>query len=310
QEESTLQQEESTVEPRKTREERVAIFKREIKQNRVKVARLREDGTVYYSYIATRSLWLRMCREEWGATHEETATLVKGLRHMFVIEICGTDLGCGVILRDSARCPIVALSRVFTDYVSQFYFELQGVSLGLKLAMKYKIRHFDMICTSHGIAQYVMLTLRNKCCCSRPRDDDPKNPEKKKFYCVECSRSLLDELDEGRNVDKISRLMDEIFYDALECRDYITFGLRASELSRMKAVCHLANSGIDQELRLPDIEEDENLVDILYKDVYRHVSKEEMVVQQQQLMLQKQQRKMVDIYNKEVFSYVYKTAMQ
>ncbi|KAI3890576.1 hypothetical protein MKX03_036124, partial [Papaver bracteatum] len=250
-----------------------------------------DDGTVYYSYISARSLWLRICREKWGATHEETITLVSSRPYLFVIEICGTDLGCGVILRDIARCPIVALSRVFDDYVSQFYFELQGVSLGLKLAMKYKIRHFDMICTSNGIAQYVMLTLRNKCFCPPPRDKDIENPEKKKYYCVECSRRRLDWMVKGRNADKIARLMDEIFYDALDCEDYVTFYLRSTELSRVKVVCHLANSGMDQELRLPDIEEDEKLVEILYKDVYGHVSnKKEMVLQKQQLMLKKQQR--------------------
>ncbi|KAI3934129.1 hypothetical protein MKW92_029842 [Papaver armeniacum] len=245
-----------------------------------------------------------MCCEEWGATHEETITLVNNRRHMFDIEVCGTDFGCGVILRDSARCPIIALSRgVFDDYISQVYFELQGVSLGLKLAMKYKIRHFDMICTSHGIAQYVMLTLRNKCYCPPPRDG-PKNAAKNTYYCVECSRTRLNRIVERENTDKIERLMDEIFHDALECEDYVTFDLRATELSRLKAVCHLANSGVDQELRLPDIEEDEKLVEILYKDVYCHISNdEEMVLQQQQLMLKRQQREMVDIHNKEVYSY-------
>ncbi|KAI3865790.1 hypothetical protein MKX03_015882 [Papaver bracteatum] len=274
--------EESTVEPRKTREQREAIYKREFSQNCVKVPRLSEGGTVTYGYIPTRSFWMRICREEWGVTDEETTALIKGRPHHFYIEICGLHMSCGVILRDSGRSPIVAVSRVFDDYGSQFYYDLQGVSVGLKLAMKYQIRNFSMVCTSEYIPQYVMQSWERKNECSCPPRDDPENLDKKKYYCVECSRWLLDEIDEGGNAGKILPLIDEIFYDALEFKGFIYFNMSVAELSRAKAVCYLANSGMDQELRLPEIEEDEKLVEILYKDVYGHVSEEE-VLQKQRL---------------------------
>ncbi|KAI3890569.1 hypothetical protein MKX03_036117, partial [Papaver bracteatum] len=237
-----------------------------------------EGGTVTYSYIPTRSFWMRMCREEWGVTDEETTALIKGRPHHFYIEMCGLHMRCGVILRNSARSPIVAVSRVFDDYGSQFYYDLQGVSVGLKLAMKYKIRNFSMVCTSEYIPQYVMQSWRRKNNCRCPPRDDPLNPEKKKYYCVECSRSLLDANGQGgKNAGKILALIDEIFYDALEFEGFIYFNMSVAEMSRAKAVCYLANSGMDQELRLPEIEEDEKLVEILYKDVYGHVSEEEVL---------------------------------
>ncbi|XP_026431675.1 uncharacterized protein LOC113328902 isoform X1 [Papaver somniferum] len=283
----THSKEVSTVEPRKTREQREAIYKREFSQNCVKAARLSERGTVIYRYIPTRSFWMRMCREEWGVTLEETTTLIKDNRsHHFYIDICGSYMGYGVILRDSMKNPIVALSSILDHHISQFYSDLQGVSEGLKLAIKYNIRHFVMVCSSDYIPQYVMLSWAKKDECSCPARDDPDNPEKKKSYCVDCSRSLLHEIGEKGNAGKILPLIDEIFYDALEFKGFIYFNMHTDELSRLKAVCHLANSGMEQELRLPEIEEDEKLAEILYKDVYRHISEEE-VVQYQQLMLQK-----------------------
>ncbi|KAI3881246.1 hypothetical protein MKW92_003403 [Papaver armeniacum] len=224
---------------------------------------------------------MRFCREEWGVTDEETTTLIRICRsHHFYIEICGSHMGCGVILRDSMRNPIVALSSVLYDDVSQFYSDLKGVSVGLKLAMKYNIHNFGMVCTSEDIPQYVMRSWEQKNECSCPARDDHENPGKKKYYCVECSRSLLDEIGEGRNAGKILQLIDEIFSDALEFEGFIYFNMHSDELSTLKAVYHLANSKMDQELTLPEIEEDEKLVEILYKDVYPHIS-EEAVVQQQ-----------------------------
>ncbi|XP_026442991.1 uncharacterized protein LOC113342778 [Papaver somniferum] len=234
----------STVEPRKTREQREAIYKREFSQNCVKVARLSECGTIIYRYIPTRSFWMRTCREEWGVTLEETTTLIKdNPSHHFYIDICGSYMGYGVILRDSMMNPIVALSSILDHHISQFYSDLQGVSEGLKLAIKYNIRNFVMVCTSEYIPQYVMRSWEQKNECSCPARDVPDNPEKKKSYCVDCSRSSLDEIDEEGNAGEILPLIDEIFYDALEFEGFIYFNMHTDELSRLKAVCHLANSG-------------------------------------------------------------------
>ncbi|MCL7036343.1 hypothetical protein MKW94_001811 [Papaver nudicaule] len=184
-------------------------------------------------------------------------------------------MGYGVTVRDfMMKNPIVAISRVVDGYVFPFYHELQGVSLGLKLAMKYKIIHFDFICTSEDVYGYVMRTWWRKHRCGCPLRDNPKNPREKKRYCVKCSEWILSGMGERKNADKILPLIDEISCDALELarEGYIDLYMMPirTKLSSAKAVLHLANLGIDQELRLLEIEKDEEIAEILYKEVYGH----------------------------------------
>ncbi|KAI3886223.1 hypothetical protein MKW92_018607, partial [Papaver armeniacum] len=252
-----------------------------------------ENGTVGYVLIPTRSFWLRMCRQEWGITHEETKTVIKDLpgRHLFRIEICGSNVGFGVILRDSMRSPIVAISRVSDDSVSRFYHELQGLSLGLNLAVKYRIFYLNIICISEHLALYIMERWgwMGLDCCPRRRDN-PNNPIEKKKYCVDCAKRQLAQIGENKNVDKILQLTDEIFNTALKFvrEGFHQFHLEAATKSlSTKAAWRLANSGLNQELRLPEIEKDEEIAEIFYKEVYRHGSAEELMLQKQQLELQR-----------------------
>ncbi|RZC86328.1 hypothetical protein C5167_007514 [Papaver somniferum] len=256
----------------------------------IRVPKLSEYGTVEYIVIPTRSYWLEIIREDWGATDEEIIACIKAApqRSRFKIEVCGSYMGHGVIVRaNSRRNPIVVKCTVVDDRVSPFYHELLGVSLGMKLAMKYKIVYFDLNCVSEVVAEYVMRTwdMKNECGCP-PRD--------KKDYCVKCSESMLDAIGERQNADKISAVVDEIFYDALEFGEegFLDFYLYPIKLSRAKAVCHLAKSGVDREMRIHEIEEDAELAEILYKEVFGHGSEEEVGLQKQQLMLRKQERKL------------------
>ncbi|KAI3964745.1 hypothetical protein MKW92_047935 [Papaver armeniacum] len=249
------------------------------------VPKLSEYGTVEYIVIPTRSYWLEIIREDWGATDEEIIACIKAApqRSRFKIEVCGSYMGHGVIVRaNSRRNPIVVKSTVVAVRVSPFYHELLGVSLGMKLAMKYKIVYFDLHCVSEVVAEYVMRTwdMKNECGCP---------PRGKKDYCVKCSEFMLDAIGEKKNADKISAVVDEIFYDALEFGEegFLDFYLYPIELSRAKAVCHLANSGVDRELRIHEIEEDAELAEILYKEVFGHGSEEEVGLQKQQLILWK-----------------------
>ncbi|XP_026395555.1 uncharacterized protein LOC113290197 isoform X2 [Papaver somniferum] len=253
----------------------------------IRVPKLSEYGTVEYIFIPPRSYWLEIIREDWGATDEEIIACIKAAPQLsrFKIEVCGSYIGHGVIVRaNSCRNPIVVKCTVVADRVSPFYHELLGVSLGMKLAMKYKIVYFDLNCVSEVVAEYVMRTwdMKNECGCP-PRD--------KKDYCVKCSESMLDDIGERQNADKISAVVDEIFYDALE-EGFLYFYLYPIKLSRAKAVCYLANSGVDRELRIPEIEEDAELAEILYKEVFGHGSEEEVGLQKQQLILRKQERKL------------------
>ncbi|KAI3917538.1 hypothetical protein MKW98_021300 [Papaver atlanticum] len=242
-----------------------------------------EVGTIQYHLIPTRSYWLSMVRDDWGTTDDEIkASMLPGY---------------GVILRDSMRNPIIVISKVSDEYVSPFYHELQGVSLGLKLALKYKFYHFKVNFISEDVAGYVMQSWQWKYACDCPERDNPENPNEKKYYCVECSKIRLNQTGERKNVDKILTLIDEIFYDALELEregNFPCFRLSTTKLSRAQAVWHLANSGIDQALRLDEIDEDEEIAEILYKEVYGHGSVEELMLQHK---MEKEERKLKkDLY--------------
>ncbi|MCL7043460.1 hypothetical protein MKW94_012416 [Papaver nudicaule] len=276
------QQDSSTRIQRLPMKQRWANYRREIKENRIKVVKLIAGGFVKHVYIPTRCQWLKMCRGEWGATEEETAAFIKdATTELFNIEVCGSHQGYAVIIRDSVRNPILAISRVAEDYVSPFYHELQGVSLALKLAMKYKIFSFSFYCISEDIAEYVTLSWASKRRCDCPPRDNPRNPGEKLDYCVRCLSYTIDEIDEGSNADKILSLINEIFSDALqfERHGYQWFDLWPATELCAKAVQHLANSGIDQDLRVDEIEEDEELAEILYKEVFSHGTEQEVMLQ-------------------------------
>ncbi|MCL7037940.1 hypothetical protein MKW94_003665 [Papaver nudicaule] len=241
-----------------------------------------EIGTIEYHLIPTRSYWLRMVRHDWGTTDEEIkACIVAHPQQMLEIEVCGCYKGYGVIVRDIMRHPIIAISRALDDYVSPFYHELEAVSLGLKLALKYNILKFNFTCVSEKVAAYVMWSWNSKLKCGCPPRDNLQNPGEKKYYCVECSKSELDDYGEGKDADKILPLVDEIFYNGLKLEsEGYRFYLFPAKLSRAKGVLHLANSGMDQELRLDEIEEDEKFAEILYKEVYNHGTEQELLLEQ------------------------------
>ncbi|KAI3994216.1 hypothetical protein MKX01_012473 [Papaver californicum] len=292
--ESLVQEEAPINYNQPTWEDRVAEKLRGALQNCIKVPKLSADGTVKYHVIPTRSYWLKMILDDWGSNDDETIACMKAARQpqLYKIEVCGCHLGYGVILRDSMRSPILVLSRICETYVSPFYHELKGVYLGLKLAMKYKLSYFDFNCVSEDVAEYVMQSWGSKFRCSCPPREKPKNPREN--YCVECSKSSLDEVGESKNADKILPLIDKIFNAASKFarEGYPDLLLSPIKLSSAKAVWHLANSRIDQEVRIDEIEEDEVLAELLYKEVYGHISEEEVMLQRRQLMLLKQQRKM------------------
>ncbi|MCL7046240.1 hypothetical protein MKW94_021983 [Papaver nudicaule] len=229
--------------------------------------------------IPTRAYWLSLVLDDWGTTDEEIEEFVEiNQFDLFSIEVCGSDKGYGVLLRDEEKNPIIAISK--SDCVSRFYHELKGVSVGLKLALKYNFFHFEFDCISQNVAGYVMQTWAWKNRCSCPPRHDLKNPGKMKYYCVECSKWRLYQVGEKDNVDKILPLIDEIMYDALkiDTQEYPGFSLSCTTSSKAKAVCHLANMELDQELRIDDINNHDELAEILYKDVYEHGTEEELIL--------------------------------
>ncbi|KAI3849886.1 hypothetical protein MKW98_026800 [Papaver atlanticum] len=228
-----------------TWELRVAEKTRGARLNCIEVTKMSEEGTIEYHFIPTRSYWLSMVRDDWGTTDDEIkASIASHQMQLFGIEVCGY--------------PIIVISKAVEEYVSPFHHELQG----------YNFFYFEFDCISQKVAGYVMRSwgLMEDC---------------EKNYCVQCSKRMLDLIGKGKNANKIIPLLDEIFYDAWELErqeDPPCFHLSTTELFRAQAVWHLANLGIDMELRLDEIDEDEELAEILYKDVYGHGTVQELML--------------------------------
>lgn len=93
------------------------------------------------------------------------------------------------------------------------------------------------------------------------------------------------------NVQRVSKF----YHSLIKClmmlgrEGYRNLYVFPNKLSRAKAVQRLANLRIDRELRIHEIEEDEEMAEILYKEVYGHESEQEI---QQQLKLRKQKQKL------------------
>ncbi|KAI3849913.1 hypothetical protein MKW98_026827 [Papaver atlanticum] len=135
-----------------------------------------------------------MVRDDWGTTDDEIkASIASHQMQLFGIEVCGWHMGYGVILRDEMRSPIIVIFKAIEEYVSPFHHELQ----------RYKFFYFEFDCISQKVAGYVMRSWELM-------EDCEKN------YCVQCSKSMLDLIGEGKNANKIIPLLDEIFYDAWE----------------------------------------------------------------------------------------------
>ncbi|MCL7029010.1 hypothetical protein MKW94_008448 [Papaver nudicaule] len=228
-----------------------------------------------------------MVRYDWGSTDDEIKANAAA-NPMLTIEVCGTHKGYGVIIRDPMRNPIIVVSGA-VEYVSPFYHELQGFSVGLKLARKYKMIHLDFDCVSEEVAEYIMESWDRKYECNCLPRFNSSNPGVKKKSCVKCSKSIINDVasSEKRNTNKILSLMDEILYDGLELeREGGEFDVNfIPYLYSAKGVWHLASLGVDQELRLNEIDDHEEIADILYKEVYGHGSVEELMSHLEELKL-------------------------
>ncbi|KAI3946843.1 hypothetical protein MKW98_003406 [Papaver atlanticum] len=75
------------------------------------------------------------------------------------IHICGiSGKGYGAILRDSQYVPIVARSKCLSDVdatMSTFYSRLNGVALGVKIALDYKLSRFAIYVPSFNLCNFM-----------------------------------------------------------------------------------------------------------------------------------------------------------
>ncbi|MCL7036408.1 hypothetical protein MKW94_020579 [Papaver nudicaule] len=218
-------------------------------------------------FVPTRAKWFDLCLE-WGNKDDDaikahikaTTTQVydDGRFKQNVYEIRtdnfysdDADIGCGAILRDSCGRPIAVWSSHVPEVerVSSFYHQLEGVSLGIKLAKKYEVPQFYMYCTSEDVAEFVMVSWgRRDASCTRRRLPNAVRSDHEKAY------ELI--------IDIISDI-SELFSQGLSF-----FDVSWSERKETDGAYWLAKQGADKKMRLLEIRECEDLAECLYQDVF------------------------------------------
>ncbi|KAI3891440.1 hypothetical protein MKX03_020722 [Papaver bracteatum] len=174
------------------------------------------------------------------------------------------DSGCAAILNDFPHRPIVARSKVFSEgqCVSPFILQLEGVALGVKLAMLYDPFPFYLYCPSESVCYFVDQNWRrrDKCRCSGIW-------ETVESRCKACSKRLMFHGDH-KDHEVAFELTEGIFSDIseLKSRGLPWFSMRDSE--KNEAAYHVASLLQDKEYKLKEIGESKELWDIIYTEAF------------------------------------------
>ncbi|KAI3899695.1 hypothetical protein MKW92_015181 [Papaver armeniacum] len=120
----------------------------------------------YKPWVPEMSAWISSWFDVCGGTvegdHEKIIKHIKSMGKKFLIHVSGYYVirkksGYGAILRDNLLKPIIVECKMQPkdESVSLFYHELQGVNLGLKLAIRYGVLNFRFYCTLSAVDYFV-----------------------------------------------------------------------------------------------------------------------------------------------------------
>ncbi|KAI3841235.1 hypothetical protein MKX03_004939 [Papaver bracteatum] len=170
--------------------------------------------------------------------------------------------GYGAILRDSQYVPIVARSKCLSDVdttTSTFYSRLNGVALGVKIALDYKLSRFAIYVPSFNLCNFM-----------RGIWDHPGKGRRSDCIGIRQVRSLL-HLEAMCDIEKIYSLTKYIISDLDLVRHRgITYFKVDPVLSIFnKPAEFLANLSSEKDMMSADIFENEQLSEILYDDAVR-----------------------------------------
>ncbi|KAI3844808.1 hypothetical protein MKW92_026701, partial [Papaver armeniacum] len=266
-----------------------ADFKQELKKLQERVALLHGENQCKDGFedsdsdsdtdeeirVPTKKHWLGICMGIWGM--EDAAAVrsqVKATEQVFeiytdVLYNENGDSGCGAILRDFPHRPIAARSKVIPKgkCVSPFILQLEGVALGVKLAMQYDAFPFHLYCPSESVCYFVDQNwLRiDECRCSGIW-------ETVKSRCKVCSKRLMFTRDH-KDHEVAYELSEDIFSDIseLERRGLPWFSMRDGRNEnneKNEAAYYLASLLRDKEYKLKEIGERKELWDIIYGEAF------------------------------------------
>ncbi|XP_026445928.1 uncharacterized protein LOC113346663 [Papaver somniferum] len=213
-------------------------------------------------YVPNKSKWFSLCWAEWGLEHDGIVSKVRAAENWFEIFTTGYCGGggqfcCGAIIRDYWHRPIVASSRVISDgkCVSQFFLELEGVALGVRLAKKYEmVLPFNLYCPSEKVSLFFQEVKghRRLCYCSGKR-------QIAKIPCNTCLKPSM--IPKGyKDHDMAFSIINDILSDISELEsvglswfNVVYSGDYYDGRERNEAVYLLAKLGKDEELKLKEI---------------------------------------------------------
>ncbi|MCL7025734.1 hypothetical protein MKW94_013862 [Papaver nudicaule] len=223
--------------------------------------------------------WFNLCLEVWGTSADRNIdaikTRVKESGLVFEIHTAAVfsddgKAGCGAVLRDCFRRPIAASSRAVSGGISTFYYQLQGVLLGVQMAKEYQVPQFKLYCSSGAVSNFVLVAVRRgsiKCFCGDKRKLDTSGN-----YCINCFMCRM-KTDNEEEAEKGYKLFSEISSCVLdlERQGLPYFSVCEVEKEKNEPARWMAQLGENREMDLLQISESEGLSDILYKDAFGHL---------------------------------------
>ncbi|KAI3941879.1 hypothetical protein MKW98_009089, partial [Papaver atlanticum] len=159
----------------------------------------------------------------------------------------------------SQDVPIVARSKCLSDEypVSTFYSRLNGVALGVKIALDYKVSQFTIYVPSFNLYNF-MTSIWN-----------PNGSEISNYLRKTHLRTWL--LPEDKcDIEKIYFLTTNIISDLYQLQRHsgdVFFRVQPVISIHNKAAEFLCNLGSDQDMKFSDICDNEILSEIVYEDV-------------------------------------------
>ncbi|KAI3881674.1 hypothetical protein MKW92_001418, partial [Papaver armeniacum] len=199
----------------------------------------------------------------WNLPDDVIRSRIKSEKGALSIHICGiSGKGYGAILRDSRYFPIVARSKCLSDVdatMSTFYARLNGVALGVRIALDYELTRFSINVPSFNLCNFMR------------RIWDPNEKARWSNHIGERHVRPLLRPEAMCDIKKIYSLTKTIIIDLdmVRHRGITVFNVESVLSIFNKAAEFLANLSSEKKMSSADIFENEQLSEILYDDAVR-----------------------------------------
>ncbi|KAI3935164.1 hypothetical protein MKW98_018353 [Papaver atlanticum] len=240
----------------------------------------------YKPWVPEMSAWISSWFDVSGGTTEDDyekiikqhiSEVPKIRERKFLIHVCGYHVGkksgCGAIVRDDLLKPIIAECKMQPKdkRVSLFYQELQGVNLGLELAIHYGVFNFRFYCILAAVDDFVHDCLHYDERRYPPKVFECTCPSRSSDFFVACEACLRLRIpvDQRKYADFILPVIKDIINKVSELHDkglpYFKYNLTA--VAEYNPIGHyVASLGVSKRMTPREIKQDEGLTRLLYDE--------------------------------------------